>query len=252
MSLVLIAISTLAFAFVVPDAAFAQTSNPNISDVVKAVEARYHSSRTLKAVFLERYNEGRLTTRVESGTAYFSRPGRMRWEYESPEEKLFLTDGKTTWFYVPADHTASHISMKESSDWRTPLALITGKANLNKYCKHLEFGDPPHDNPANVILRCTPAGTSESGKKSNANPPVTDDQALSPDSVAQIQLVLLEVDPRTGWLAGVTIRQGGGVQMEYRFGRWEDNLDVPESKFHFVAPKGVPIVNGDAPATPSQ
>jgi outer membrane lipoprotein carrier protein len=236
------------FAFAISQASFAQAPHSTISEIVKAVEGRYHSSTTLKAVFLERYNEGRLTTRVESGTAYFSRPGRMRWEYESPEEKLFLTDGKTTWFYVPADHTASRISMKESSDWRTPLALITGKANLNKYCKHLEFDDPPHDNPANVILRCTPAGASESHKKSNASPAVQDDQALSPDSVAQIQLVLLEVDPRTGWLAGVTIRQAGGVQMEYRFGRWEANSEVPESKFHFVAPKGVAIVNGDAPA----
>src|ERR1700678_2315204 len=109
-----------------------QKSQPTVQDVVKTVEARYHSSHTLKAIFLERYNEGRLTARVESGTAYFSSPGRMRWEYESPEEKLFLTDGKTTWFYVPADHTVSRISMKESSDWRTPLALLTGKANLNK------------------------------------------------------------------------------------------------------------------------
>jgi outer membrane lipoprotein-sorting protein len=249
--IVLVSIAIFAFAFAASHASFARTSQPSISDVTKSVEARYHSSRTLKAVFLERYNEGRLTTRVESGTAYFSRPGRMRWEYESPEEKLFLTDGKTTWFYVPADHTVSRISMKESSDWRTPLALITGKANLNKYCKHLEFGDPPHDNPANVILRCTPAGTSGFRKKTNANAAAQDDQALSPESVAQIQLVLLEVDPRTGWLAGVTIRQAGGVQMEYRFGRWEANSDVPESKFHFVAPKGVAIVNGDAPSAPS-
>src|SRR5277367_2272052 len=82
-----------------------QNSHANVQEVIRTVEARYHSSHTLKAIFLERYNEGRLTARAESGTAYFSRPGRMRWEYESPEQKLFLTDGKTTWFYVPADHT---------------------------------------------------------------------------------------------------------------------------------------------------
>jgi outer membrane lipoprotein carrier protein len=218
----------------------------NVQDVVKTVEARYHSSHTLKAVFLERYNEGRHTARVESGTAYFSRPGHMRWEYESPEEKLFLTDGKTTWFYVPADHTVSRISMKESSDWRTPLSLLTGKASLNRYCKRLDFGDPPHDTPGNVTLRCTPDGSLDTAKNHRPNDKDESSQALSPDAGGQIQLVLLEVDPQTGWLAGVTIRQAGGIQMEYRFGKWEGNLEVPKTMFHFVTPKGVAIVNGDA------
>jgi outer membrane lipoprotein carrier protein len=233
-------------AVVASAAAPRQKPQPSVQDIVKIVEARYHSSHTLKAIFLERYNEGRLTARVESGTAYFSSPGRMRWEYESPEEKLFLTDGKTTWFYVPADHTVSRISMKESSDWRTPLALLTGKASLNKYCKRIDFGDPPHDAPGNVTLRCSPAGSSGESKNPHPNNQTSDDQALSPDSGGQIQAVLLEVDPQIGWLAKVTIRQAGGVQLEYSFGKWQANVEVPEAMFHFVAPKGVAIVNGDS------
>jgi outer membrane lipoprotein carrier protein len=229
-----------------------QSAQLKVQDVVKAVETRYHSSHTLKAVFLERYNEGRLTARAESGTAYFSRPGRMRWEYESPEQKLFLTDGKTTWFYVPADRTVSRISMKESSDWRTPLALLTGKANLNHYCKRIDFGDPPHDAPGNVTLRCVPVGSPNAGKNTQPNIQSDADQALSPDAGGQIQAVLLEVDPQTGWLASVIIRQAGGIQMEYRFGKWEANVDVPETMFHFVAPKGVAIVDGDATGSPLQ
>ena len=232
-----------------PAAAPRQASHPTVQDLVKVVEARYHSSHTLKAIFLERYNEGRHTARVESGTAYFSRPGRMRWEYESPEQKLFLTDGKTTWFYVPADHTVSRISMKESNDWRTPLALLTGKASLNRYCKRIEFGDPPHDTPGNVTLRCIPAGSTDATKKPQPNDKDDASQALSPDAGGQIQIVLLEVDPQTGWLSSVVIRQAGGIQMEYRFGKWEGNLEVPETMFHFIAPKGVAIVEGDAPGT---
>jgi outer membrane lipoprotein carrier protein len=233
-----------------PSAAPRRNSQPSVQDIVKMVEARYHSSHTLKAIFLERYNEGRRTARAESGTAYFSRPGRMRWEYESPEEKLFLTDGKTTWFYVPADHTVSRISMKESSDWRTPLALLTGKASLNRYCKRIEFGNPPHDTPGNVILRCVPAGSPDAAKNQQPNNKDDSAQALTPDAGGQIQVVLLEADPQTGWLASVTIRQVGGIQMEYRFGKWEGNVEVPETMFHFVAPKGVAIVDGDSGGAP--
>lgn len=219
-------------------------ANQSVQQVVHAIEARYHSARTLKAVFLERYNEGRLTTRVESGTVFFSRPGRMRWEYVVPEEKLFLTDGKTAWFYVPTDHTVTRAPMKESDDWRTPLALLAGKANLGRFCKTIEFVDRQDASPGNVTLRCIPAGTSTKKKLPDS---ATTNPALSPSDSGEIQDVLLEADPGTGWLATITIRQSGGVQIEYRFGKWAENVDLPETLFHFSAPKGVAIVEEGAP-----
>src|SRR6204780_5387661 len=107
-----------------------------------ALEARYQHARTLRASFFERYTDGNGGASSESGTVYFSRPGRMRWEYESPEQKLFIVDGTNVWFYVPADHTASRAKMKESSDWRTPLALLTGKADLSKLCRSIQLVGP--------------------------------------------------------------------------------------------------------------
>src|ERR1700723_4280508 len=106
---------------------------------VRALEARYAHARTLKAAFFERYSDGTGASQAESGIVYFSRPGRMRWQYESPEQKLFLVDGANVWFYVPADHTASRAKLKESSDWRTPLALLTGKADLSKLCRSIQL-----------------------------------------------------------------------------------------------------------------
>ena len=97
--------------------------------------ARYQRARDLKAVFFESYTDGNGAISAESGTAYFSRPGRMRWDYESPEKKLFLVDGTNVWFYVPADHTASRAKLSQSSDWRTPLALLAGKVpNVRPAC----------------------------------------------------------------------------------------------------------------------
>lgn len=230
----------------------ADQNSGQVQQIVRAIEARYHSSHTLKAVFLERYNEGRPTDRVESGTVYFSRPGRMRWEYEVPEQELFLTDGKMAWFYVPADHTVTRSPMKESSDWRTPLALLTGKADLGRYCKHIELAATPLENPGDVTLRCVPSGVPVPPKNANGESDgdeSTARQALSLDQNSVIQDVLLEVDPKTGWLASVTIRQPGGIEMEYRFGKWEENMDLSESMFHFTAPKGVAIVGEIAPGS---
>lgn len=225
----------------------------SVQEIVHAVEGRYHASRSLKAVFLERYTEDRHTVRIESGTVYFSHPGRMRWEYESPETKLFLTDGKTAWFYVPSDHTVTRAPMKESDDWRTPLALLTGKSNLSRVCKRIELEDKPSDTPGNVTLRCWPSGSKTSVSSNTASHSQGDgNQAPSLDQTAEIQEILLEVDPKEGWLASVQIRQSGGVEIEYRFGKWESNVDLPETMFHFSAPKGVAIVEEGASGHPQQ
>src|SRR5580698_1963711 len=132
------------------------------STIVKALEARYRHAATLRASFFESYSDGNGGKSAESGTVYFSRPSRMRWEYSSPEEKLFLVDGSNVWFYVPADRTASRATVKDSSDWRTPLALLTGKADFARLCTSVDLIDPAKDKtpgdapiaPDHSVLRC--------------------------------------------------------------------------------------------------
>ena len=159
------------------------TPAPSATAVLHAIEARYHRARTLKAVFYERFSDGSGGS-AESGVVYFSQPGRMRWEYQSPEEKLFLVDGANVWFYVPADRTVSRAKVKDSSDWRTPLALLTGKSDLSKLCRTIEIVDATKDeNPAdrptsaeNSVLRCVP-------------------RRDSGDADQEIREVLIESDP---------------------------------------------------------
>src|ERR1700685_1640792 len=143
---------------------FGLVANPvrDADSIRRALEARDQHARTLQAAFYERYSDGNGGASAESGTVYFSRPGRMRWEYESPEEKLFIVDGTNVWFYVPADHTASRAKITESSDWRTPLAFLTGKTNLQRLCRTIDVVDPQPDSnptenpsaPGNTVLRC--------------------------------------------------------------------------------------------------
>src|ERR1700733_6854836 len=133
-------------------------TNSDARALAMRLDAHYHNVRTLQAVFLERYIEGGQTARVESGTVYFSRPGRMRWDYESPEKKLFLSDGKMVWFFVPGDRPASRTPVKESEDGRTPLALLIGKVKLSELCDRIEWTGtaPPAAGSGNVLLTCWP------------------------------------------------------------------------------------------------
>jgi outer membrane lipoprotein carrier protein len=159
----------------------------------------------------------------------------MRWDYESPEQKLFLVDGTNVWFYVPADRTASRAKMKESSDWRTPIALLAGKADLSRLCGAIEIVDPSSasadpkevrpSGPGNIILRCTPRKVSSDGEDANV-----------------LRDVLLETDPESH-LVRVIIHEAGNVETEFRFGNWQENIPIDEAQFHFQPPPGVTIVD---------
>lgn len=227
----------------------AQESSVSAKQLTRLLEEHYHHLKTLRAVFLERYNEGPKQSRVESGTVYFRRPGQMRWEYESPEKKLFLADGKNVWFYVPYDHTVTKAPVKESTDWRTPLALLTGKADLSRLCRSVELIDQPGLPPGHSVLRCLPKGEPKSAP---AAPGRASDAPPGPGTQEEFTEVLLEVDSSSGELARIEIRQPGGVDLEYRFGNWQTDIPLPESLFHFQVPPGVAIVDGAGMTNPSQ
>jgi outer membrane lipoprotein carrier protein len=212
--------------------------SPAAAAAAHALEARYHDARTLQAIFLERYKDSNQGLQAESGRVYFSRPGQMRWEYEAPEQKLFISDGKTVWFYVPSDHTVTRAPMKQSTDWRTPLALLTGKAKLSQLCENLDLSAERPGVQGNVVLRCRPRGEKARGKGAAEDDL---DASIAPID-QQFDQVFLEVNPESGELADVRILQPGGIELEYRFGNWEENVPLAESLFRFQAPQGVAIV----------
>jgi outer membrane lipoprotein carrier protein len=210
---------------------------------VREFEARYKSAKTLQATFLERYTENGQVVRSEAGTAYFRRPGKMRWEYEAPEKDLFLVDGKTAWFYVPGDHTVTRVPAKQSADWRTPLALLAGEMKVSRVCARVELETREKaTREGNVVLRCKVRGAPADG-------PGLRDERTTVDIPAsqgeQGDTVLFEIVRETGELARLLVRQSGGVQVEFRFENWRTNPPVPDSLFRFDVPPGVAIVNGE-------
>jgi len=194
-----------------------------VQELVRLVEGRYRSAETLETQFLERYSENGRLVRVESGKAYFRRPGKMRWEYESPESKMFLSDGKKVWFYVPSDHTVMRSAVKDSSDWRTPFLLLVRKPRFSDLCKGIALGQPGEALSGDAVIHC------------------------SPRSAGAGDEILFEVKSSTGDLTRVLIREAGGVEIDFRFGEWVRNPALAAMTFEFRPPMGTAIVDSEPP-----
>jgi outer membrane lipoprotein carrier protein len=208
------------------------------AELSSRMEARYRSAKTLQATFLERYAENGTVLRTEAGTAYFRRPGKMRWEYERPEKDLFLVDGKTAWFYVPADHTVTRVPAKQSEDLRTPLVLLAGQMKISRICSHVELAESERPlRESDAVLRCVVRG--EKKAAGGAGQP---DSALGANGS---DAVFFEVARDSGELARLIVRQAGGVEVEFRFENWRFDPPIPETMFRFEPPAGVAIVNGE-------
>jgi len=116
----------------------------DVHAIAQAVDEHYNHLRTLQAEFAELYS-GSGMERTESGTLWLAKgglkkPGKMRWEYRSPREKLFVSDGRDAWFYVPGDRQVRRTEARKLDDIRSPLAFLLGKSKLEKELQGLSFG----------------------------------------------------------------------------------------------------------------
>jgi outer membrane lipoprotein carrier protein len=192
----------------------------DVKTLAAAVDEHYNHLRTLEAQFTELYR-GSGMERTESGTLWLKKPGKMRWEYRSPKEKLFVSDGKNAWFYVPEDAQARKSEAKKLDDLRSPLAFLLGKTRLEKELRGLSLApDIEPMQSGDTVLRGVPKGLEE-----------------------QISEIVLEVTPENR-IVRLVMQQVDGASTEYRFSDQKENVAVGDAKFGFTPPAGTEIMEG--------
>jgi outer membrane lipoprotein carrier protein len=203
----------------------------DVHAIAAAVDEHYNHLRTLQAEFTEVYR-GSGMERTEAGTVWLSKsgralggvkkPGKMRWEYRSPREKLFVSDGRDAWFYVPGDRQARKTDARKLDDIRSPLAFLLGKSKLEKELQGLSLApDVAAMTAGDVVLRGVP-------------------QAMA-DRVSEI---LVEVTAEHQ-IARIVIDEVDGSTTDYRFSEQKENVTIADGKFEFRPPAGTETVEGE-------
>jgi len=198
----------------------------DVASIAGAVDEHYNHLHTLQAEFTEVYR-GSGMERTESGTLWLAKggmkkPGKMRWEYRSPREKLFVSDGKDAWFYVPGDRQARRTDARKLDDVRSPLAFLLGKSKLEKELQGLSFApDVAPVADGDVVLRGVP-------------------RALA----GRVSEILLEVTPERK-IVRIVINDVDGSVTEYRFSDQKENGTIPEGRFRFNPPPGTETVESE-------
>ncbi len=212
--------------FLLSTALLGAAPNAPIHDLVAAVDQHYDHLRTLETDFTEIYR-GSGIERTESGTLWLAKgfskkPGKMRWEYRSPRDKLFVSDGKVAWFYVPGDRQARRNDARKLNDLRSPLAFLLGKAKLYKELTGLSLA--PDVDPlalGDTVVRGVPEAMTD-----------------------RVSDIVLEVTPEHR-IVRIIINEVDGSVTEYRFTGEKENVAIPESQFEFKLPPGTETIEGE-------
>ena len=180
------------------------------------VEEKHRTLKDLTATFVQTYRSGMLGRAVvEKGTLSLKPPGRMRWEYRDPEKKTFVSDGRSFYFYVPADR---QVIVREQADSRgTPALLLSGRGDILG-----QFAVTEEEAPTAAIrrLRLVPR---------KADP--------------EIEHVILDVDGGAR-IRAIVVVDAQGNRSQFAFDRFKENVGLDDGLFRFQVPRGVEVVSG--------
>jgi outer membrane lipoprotein carrier protein len=184
-------------------------------ELARRIEEHHGKTTDLVARFTQTYRSGLLAREsVERGRLSLKRPGRMRWDYEVPEKKTFISDGHRFFFYVPADRQV--IVKEQGSERSLPSQLLSGRDILVSFDVSLE----PEATPGLSRLRLVPR---------KEDPEVAE--------------AVLVVDAEARILA-VEIKDTQGSQSRFDFAEVRENVGLKDAVFEFVMPKGVEVIEG--------
>jgi outer membrane lipoprotein carrier protein len=199
-----------------PMAAPLQASDLDV--LINALQTKYDRMTSLAADFTQVYNARGERTRRESGTLLLKKPGRMRWDYTTPERKQFISDGKWLYEYIEAEKMATRSAVRESDDLRAPFAFLLGRGKLRRDFQRIEFASETPTKAGNRVLR------------------------LVPKRVQDFRELLVEVEPGSMQLARLVLIDRNSARSDFLFSNVRENVPASEAQFAFKAPAGVQVV----------
>lgn len=185
------------------------------ADSAEAALARFLDGvQTLQAGFTQvQTDEQGEKLSSSAGTMALSRPGKFRWEYQTPNPQLIVTDGRQLWLY-DADLKQVSLRPAEEALQGTPAALLSQRKTLTE------------------TFNAVDAGVDHGIQKLRLTPKSKDSDFVS------VEL----------WLKGGTpVRmlfsdQLGGAT-DISFSQIKTNGKLDAALFQFVPPKGVEVID---------
>lgn len=188
--------------------------------VAAQVQARYDGVKALRARFTQTSHnvafEGAAGPASEParGRVEFAKPGRMRWEYETPEPSLVVSDGKTLWIYDPTAKEVQVLPVDKGFLSAAAIQFLLGEGRLAE----------------SFEVKATSCGAARA------------ELELRPRAESSYERIGIGVDRATGWIRETEVVDLLGNRTQVAFDEVESGPPPPDARFRFEPPQGVRVL----------
>jgi outer membrane lipoprotein carrier protein len=192
-------------------------SAPRPEELAAALQKKYDSIRDFSADFTQLYEGGVLRRKaVERGAVFVKKPGRMRWNYKSPEEKVFVSDGRQIQLYVPADKQVVVSPLPADDQATSAVLFLMGKGDLTRDFT-VTYGQGGAENT--YVLRLQPRTRQ-----------------------AEYDWLQLTVDRQSLQIRELMAGDQQGGRSTFQFTNFKENTGISDKTFAFIPPAGTDVV----------
>lgn len=193
---------------------------PDLPTVLDRMQKRYDQAKDFHARFSQNYSRavvGRAT--LSTGAITFKKPGRMRWDYDKPEPRMFLSNGQVLWLYEPSEKQAFKQDLK-TSQLPAALAFLMGKGKITDEFDVAFAKDAKQGRPGDFRLALLPKQPQSAYKS-----------------------ILFIVDPKEFLVRESVLVDSQGNTNHFTFDGLEVNGKVADAVFKWTPPAGVRVVD---------
>ncbi|MFH2042684.1 MAG: outer membrane lipoprotein carrier protein LolA [Acidobacteriota bacterium] len=180
------------------------------------LEETFSRIRTFQAEFEQVYTSSSVSVPLtETGRIFFQKPDTMKWEYKTPEEKIFLSGDGMFQYYIPEDNQLIRGSVPREGHEGEILLILSGQ-------KKVSAG---YD-----IEKIMPEGEGAPVYK------------LTPKEEGYYSHHLLVIDERTGLIQTLALFDWTGNMTEIRFNGIRTDVRFKSGIFLLKVPDDVEII----------
>ncbi len=198
----------------------ASAAEPTPAELAQSLQKKYDLVRDFSADFVHTYRGGVLRKELtEKGRVLVRKPGKFRWDYTTPDEKHFVSDGTKVYSYVPQDKQVVVTTVPSDDGVATPALFLAGKGNLTRDFTP-SLGEVPPGSPAGTrALKLVP-------------------KAPQPD----YDWLIVLVDQTALTLRGLVTGDPQGGTSSLVFVNLKENVGLTDKEFAFKMPRGVDVI----------
>jgi len=208
----------LATALIMLLASPSPAAQSEIDRCVKNLEKQYGTMKNFRADFEQETHLASIK-RVEkgSGAVWFKKPGKMLWEYKTPQAQKIILDGKTLWFYVPEDKQVMKNNFSTLPQ-HIVVDLFSGKIAIQEKFKVSFIQEEMKNSRKEISLELIPLVYDPTVKK-----------------------LTVWVDPEKFYIMRSCLEDEFGTKTILIFSNITTDINMADSTFEFTPPPGVEI-----------